>query len=988
MNLEEMKAEDLASRREWQGSFQLRQEQRDPTGAVQISGLRTPQIGAVHAALAHWTVSKKPATVVMPTGTGKTETMLALNAYAGVERLLIVVPTDALRTQIFDTALHHGVLTACGCLPTSAPMPVVAKLNKIPRETADVNAVFDRAAITVTTMNVVSGASPEVQAHIAQRVSHLFIDEAHHVPAKTWRRFRSHFVDKRVLQFTATPFREDRARVDGRPLYNYPLWKAQEDGYFKSVRYLPVNGVDVEDSDRRISRVLGERLQQDLDAGYPHLAMVRGASKERAESLHRLYSQQFPHWNPVLIHSGFSASDKAEIIRRLRAHQSRIVVCVDMLKEGFDLPDLKIAGLHDKQKSEAVTLQFVGRFTRSRSDLGDATVIANLALGDVNESLKRLYAEDADWDKLLSVIGGEKTDSEIRREELFQNFPTTPERFPLETIYPRMSTVVYRTQCDEWLPYRIEQADVEARIVEGPHINDADQLTVYVQRDFDQPRWTTVREFQNREYSLFLLHWDADTQLLYVHSSRLKDLHEPLAKLVCGDDVQRIAGEEVFRALHGFRRLLLNNLGLSETQRRPVRHSNFMGTDITPQIDTLPGNQNRIKTNLFGQGFSDIGKSTIGCSRKGKFWSYQKTNDFAAWIEWCHDLGAKLIDQTIPTDAFLRNLIKPTRVDSRPQKTPIAIMWPEGILDMVEERIDLLIGDHVCPIFDCEINLLSYDQVGPIRFAVNASVVSVEVHMSIDQQGAHYEIQGDNDVDIKIYSRRTSLTEWFKTDPPHIHFADGDMLLDNELFPLPSEDDIDPFDLGKIDVWDWSGINIRRESQGVAKRADSIQRRTIERLLAGNDFEVIFDDDGSGEVADVIAMKREGRVLYVELFHCKFSTEDDPGARVDDLYQVLGQSQKSIRWREYPRVFLQHLRTREANRLRGGGPSRIELGSAAILNGWLAEWNDMTYEFRITVVQPGYSKQRANPEHLRLLAATESFLMDTWGIPFRMACSE
>ena len=64
-----------------------------------ITGLRGPQIGAVHAVHAHWSVSDAPATIVMPTGTGKTETMLSILVSAGCRRLLVVVPTDALRTQ-------------------------------------------------------------------------------------------------------------------------------------------------------------------------------------------------------------------------------------------------------------------------------------------------------------------------------------------------------------------------------------------------------------------------------------------------------------------------------------------------------------------------------------------------------------------------------------------------------------------------------------------------------------------------------------------------------------------------------------------------------------------------------------------------------------------------------------------------------------------------------------------------------------------------
>lgn len=42
------------------------------------AGLRTPQRGALHAILGYWTTKQMtPANVVMPTGTGKTETMLS-----------------------------------------------------------------------------------------------------------------------------------------------------------------------------------------------------------------------------------------------------------------------------------------------------------------------------------------------------------------------------------------------------------------------------------------------------------------------------------------------------------------------------------------------------------------------------------------------------------------------------------------------------------------------------------------------------------------------------------------------------------------------------------------------------------------------------------------------------------------------------------------------------------------------------------------------
>ncbi|MDV2725686.1 helicase-related protein, partial [Klebsiella pneumoniae] len=97
---------------------------------------------------------------------------------------------------------------------------------------------------------------------------------------------------------------------------------------------------------------------------------------------------------------------KTEIKKRLNkllSRQSRIVICVDMLGEGYDLPNLKIAALHDHHKSLAVTLQFIGRFTRvnKAQKIGQASVVMNVADPNVEGELQHLYSTDADWDNVL-----------------------------------------------------------------------------------------------------------------------------------------------------------------------------------------------------------------------------------------------------------------------------------------------------------------------------------------------------------------------------------------------------------------------------------------------------------------------------------------------------------------------------------------------------------------------------------------------------------
>src|SRR4051812_11277019 len=85
-------------------------------------------------------------------------------------------------------------------------------------------------------MAVAGRLEPDVQRRVAELSSHLFVDEAHHVSAPTWEAFRRLFLGSRpILQFTATPF-----RGDGKTIFNYPLRKAQAEGYFKPINFRPV----------------------------------------------------------------------------------------------------------------------------------------------------------------------------------------------------------------------------------------------------------------------------------------------------------------------------------------------------------------------------------------------------------------------------------------------------------------------------------------------------------------------------------------------------------------------------------------------------------------------------------------------------------------------------------------------------------------------------------------------------------------------------
>src|SRR5690606_36707753 len=107
----------------------------------------------------------------------------------------------ALRHQTAEKFLTYGLLKKIGIID-DFPMPVVAALSSRP-DRAHFDAI--RACnVVVTTMSSIGLADPDTQREFASLFSHIFFDEAHHIEAATWKRFREHCAAAHTLLFTAT----------------------------------------------------------------------------------------------------------------------------------------------------------------------------------------------------------------------------------------------------------------------------------------------------------------------------------------------------------------------------------------------------------------------------------------------------------------------------------------------------------------------------------------------------------------------------------------------------------------------------------------------------------------------------------------------------------------------------------------------------------------------------------------------------------------
>jgi superfamily II DNA or RNA helicase len=978
----------------WEGAFSYIKE--DPDRG--ITGLRGPQLGAIHSAHAHWATSDGPGTIVMPTGTGKTDTMLSIMVSMSCPKVFVVVPSDALRTQIVDKFLTLGILKSQGCtiLHTETKFPIVCTLKHRPQSADEVDDIFGNSQVIVATSSIAGRLNAAVQERIAHHCPYLFIDEAHHAEAPTWKVFKEAFKEKRVLQFTATPFREDGKALDGKVIFSYPLKKAQEEGYFKPIRFQPVVEFNRNRSDRAIAEKAISQLREDWNKG--HILMARVDSVARAQEVFSIY-EQYPDLNPVQLHTGIHSPQEREATRqRIISGTARIIVCVDMLGEGFDLPELKIAAFHDIRKSLAVTLQLAGRFTRARPDLGNATFIANTAEILVQDELKKLYTRDPDWNILLPLISEQMVGEQQSLQDFLQGFSEFPKEIPLKFIRPATSTVVYRTTCSNWSPenYRkgISSLSSCEQIYETTNHEKHAQIIVTARRV--QLNWSDIQSLYSWEWDLYITFWSPEQHLLFIHGSSKSGEYAALAHAIAGDTARLIKGQEVFRAFAGITRLCLQNVGLMEQLGRNNRYIGRMGPNIEPTL-TSTHLQHTYKAVISGSGFEAGGKTTVGASKNGRIWAHRRER-LDQLLVWCKKLGTKLLDTSINTDELLAGTLASTFVTERPAKIPIAIDWSEEVYTLPEDSWTFEVGSLDYPLHSLDLELVNPSLAGPLRFAIVSEAERVVFELEFfDEDGVpNYRFLSRDDRKITVRrgsrSEPKSLLEFFYDRPPIFWFSDGSSLNGNLYVELKG--DAQPYDSTKITAWDWAGINLRKESQGRSKDSDSIQAHSIRQLL-GRGFEVIFDDDGSGEAADIVAVKIVGGVdsptrIKVEFYHCKYSQEATPGQRIGDLYEVCGQAQKSISWmssHEKSSDLFTHLLRRESIRQGNGGPSRIEVGDEELLLAIREMSQVLPVGLKIFIVQPGLMKSNLSHPQLLLLSVTENHLMETYQLEFGVISS-
>ena len=974
----------------WADKFKFIKENEQ----LNIKGLRPPQVGALYSILAHVHNAEDKAIVVMPTGTGKTETMLATLISYCCKKLLVSVPSDSLRTQIAQKFITLGLLKEYGIVDTSCENPIVGILNSGFNTSTELQDFVDKCNVVVSTMDLLTDFTTQQKTILNNSFSHFFVDEAHHSEAKTWKDLINKFEKEKVFLFTATPFRNDGQSLQGKQIFNFSLRKAQEQKYYKKINYLPIREYNKKLADKKIAGKAVEQLIEDRANGYNHYIMARCKDKVRAKEVFEYY-KEYEDFNPVLVYTGIAGlGNKIEAIKR---GEHSIIVCVNMLGEGFDLPNLKIAAIHDERQSLPITLQFIGRFTRTSYELlGNASFITNIAYPPIHEELDQLYARNSDWNLLLPRLSANATQKEIDIKSFLDNFNNLSDSVvPFQEINPAMSALIFRCGVNFWNPSNWEEGFTGINGYEHVFSRHSNDTLIIILGKIEKVEWGRFETVQNLLWDLIVVHWDLRPNInrVFLNTSIKGFSCESLLEAIFGTgNTTQISGMNVFRIFYNVNRLSLFNVGTRKGIGQDITFLSYYGKGVQDGIKLLEQGT-LIKNNIFGIGYKDGEKISLGCSVKGKIWSYQRGN-LNELTKWCKAIGEIVENNAIDPNVVLQHTLAIEKLQQRPDTMPILIDWNPEMYENIESRYIVNINGLLCDLSNVELNLISpsIDVNQSLKFSVDTEGQSVQFEIEIGLGQAtnepYFKVNKltNQNCTIQYGTKNKNLVDFFQDATPTLWFADGSQLFGNHFVKLKVQPDVISNDLIIAD--NWTGVNISKESQDIEPYIqNSIQYYFIEKIK--NDYQIIYDDDGRGEIADIIGINDSETVIDIHLYHLKYAKNGAVSNDIDNFYQVCGQAEKSLKWKHKDgREFFNHLFKRKTKTLGGHSCSRIIKGTEDDLENLLnqAKWTK-AMRFHVYIVQPSLSKANPSNDILLLLGNVQHYLSTVGNIELKIYSS-
>lgn len=357
--------------------------------------LREPQREAHRSLREHFSESGEHALLQLPVGCGKTGVIATAPFGIAAGRVLVIAP---------NTTIRNGVAEA---LDINSPKCFWAKTRSLESvTTGPFRAVLDgtdanihdctESHFVVTNIQQLAGAAdrwlPQFDADLFDMI---IVDEGHHNVAPSWMKVFDHFPQAKVISLTATPFRSDGKRPEGKLIYKYPFHSAMRNGYIKQLDAVNAAPSEIfftyrdDDHHHTLEEVLelreeswfrrGVALSPEcnrhiVDAsitrwrrmraqtGIQHQIIAAACSVDHARQVRSLYEERDVRASEI--YGEMPPEDKDRVFEDLKRGRIDCVVQVQMLGEGFDHPLLSIGAIFRPFRSVSTYIQFVGRVMR------------------------------------------------------------------------------------------------------------------------------------------------------------------------------------------------------------------------------------------------------------------------------------------------------------------------------------------------------------------------------------------------------------------------------------------------------------------------------------------------------------------------------------------------------------------------------------------------------------------------------------------------
>lgn len=932
---------------------------RFPITNADKPGLRNAQIGAIYAVASYATLnSKDAAVIVMPTGSGKTTVVMMAPYLLKKNKVLIVTPSAMVRNQIANDYAYLRTLKYVGVFSKQTNAPIIYEAKHL--YSTDYNENILRADVVIATHQVALSIS---ESQIRQNFDYIIIDEAHHVPAPTWQRIIKNMIDIPSLLVTATPFRLDKKEIKGKTVYNYPLSRAYKDGIFEEIMFNPIE--EGPEKDKRIALEAERILFNDRESGYDHFLMIRTDTKDKAKKLEELY-KDVTKLKLERIDSTMSTKTVEKTIKLLKEKKLDGIICVDMLGEGFDFPNLKIAAIHEPHKSLASTLQFIGRFARTNAEkIGTAKFIA---MNDDNLKIEnnKLYSSDAAWQDMIISMSEEKIEGDLEVNEILSQF-TKPENkdelISLNNIRPNCHAKVYKVSNFNIYGDFPEELKVGENIYRSKEMNSI----LGISQISSTPLWLDGDSVLNNEFGLYIVHYQPNTKLMFIYSQNKTEAVYELIAESFAEHYDKIPRDEMNRVLAEFSDYEFFNTGMQNRYSESGEsYRIYAGSNTASSIDETTG-----KMLSAGHAFCKVKKdgstSTIGYSSGSKFWSSSYLN-IPEYIKWCDLFGEKISNNKlkVKTNTNYDKLPIPVRIleyetdilfcflDRKAFISPCTIVYRENL-------------DAKALITDITLKVIEVNK-NKIKFGVQ--LFDVTEVLTCDVTGK-YNSEKEEFI-CKNGKEEYSLAEYFSNNPLSFKTTDDTVYYGQEV--LKGNLELEKYDQNRICSFNWDDMNVDTSLEcgiginGMISIQDGLRNSLKQELK----FSHIIFDHGTGEIADFITFEENGDFIYVEMYHCKAMKGKTFNSSVDDVYEVTQQAIKSSIWVSSKAMLLKKIN----DRVLGAKNDKFLRGEFRTLKEILQ--SSKLLQVKVYVVQPAISKSVEIPNKIgTILSAGASFIKNT-----------